>query len=387
MVRSHRLIIVLCTVVLGSAAYGLSVAQPKEYLASATLALRLESQDLDLVRSSPTPPPSADARPSINADQVKRADLIETVKENLGTTLSISVIRSKISARVEPKTNVLIVEARTGDPLFAAQLATAFTRAIANRITRSQRARYRQAGRSIEERLRGLARRRDRPETGLAITNLRERLAQLEALQEFARPVDVLRPAEVPTTPEKPRPIRNAILGLIAGLILGLLAAFAREALDRRVRGTTDLEEQLELPLVGHVSEDALGATPLSLNGRGPLTPADIESFRILRMNLDFMRADEPLRTVMVTSGLPEEGKTSVSVALAGVNVAAGRRTLLLECDLRRPSISERLGVAAQPGLTDYLAGKASPADILQQVKLGDSLGASEDERSSRRRR
>jgi capsular exopolysaccharide synthesis family protein len=96
----------------------------------------------------------------------------------------------------------------------------------------------------------------------------------------------------------------------------------------------------------------------------------DIESFRIIRRNIEQMLARVSSGTILVTSPLPEEGKSTVSASLALTAVAAGRRTLLLEADLRRPTLGKRLGLATKPGLAEYLSGEAEPAEILQALSV-----------------
>jgi succinoglycan biosynthesis transport protein ExoP len=179
--------------------------------------------------------------------------------------------------------------------------------------------------------------------------------------------------ASVPGKPVSPRPVLNTILGLIIGLTLGILAAFVRDTLDRRLRRSAEIQEHLGLPLLGHLSESALGSIPGS-NGGKRLSDPDLESVRILRVNLDFVFNPRP-RSVAVTSGLPEEGKSTVAIALATVSATGGRRTLLVECDLRRPSIAQRLGIVPEPGLTQYLDGVAGLGEIMQEVSLGPALG------------
>jgi capsular exopolysaccharide synthesis family protein len=179
-----------------------------------------------------------------------------------------------------------------------------------------------------------------------------------------------VQPATPPTGTASPRPIRDTGIGLALGLVLALLAAFGRDALDRRLRSSHEVHEELGLPVLGRVSRTAFGYAGLARNGLAPMSDVDFEAFRVLRMNLAYLAKGDPVRSVLVTSGLPEEGKSTVSAALASAAVLAGQRTLLVECDLRRPCFARRFGIQPQPGLADYLVGNANPQDILQTVEL-----------------
>jgi succinoglycan biosynthesis transport protein ExoP len=186
--------------------------------------------------------------------------------------------------------------------------------------------------------------------------------------------VEIVQAATPPTSTASPRPVRNTLIGLALGLVLGLLAAFGRDALDRRVRSSHEVYDELGLPVLGRVSHTALGQPGLVRNGKAPMSDADFEAFRVLRMNLAYLAKGEPVSSVLVTSGLPEEGKSTVSAALASAAVLAGQRTLLVECDLRRPCFAQRFAIQPQPGLTDYLLGNANPQDILQTVELSEPV-------------
>jgi Mrp family chromosome partitioning ATPase len=121
------------------------------------------------------------------------------------------------------------------------------------------------------------------------------------------------------------------------------------------------------------VRTDALGKSP-RLKGVQSAAPIDWELFRILRRNLDFLDPERALRTVAVTSSLPEEGKSTVASFLASASAAAGKPTLLIECDLRRPVLAKRLGIKSAPGLSDYLEGRAQLSDAIQQIGFGDPM-------------
>jgi Mrp family chromosome partitioning ATPase len=154
-------------------------------------------------------------------------------------------------------------------------------------------------------------------------------------------------------------------------LLLGVALAYGRDALDRRLREPTDVEALLEQPVVGIVRGEALGRTFGGRNGTATLSPEDEEPFRVMRQNVRYLTPD-PLRSMLVTSAMPSEGKTTVAICLAAATAAAGKRTLLVECDLRRPTLAARLGLRTVPGLTDYLTQHADWKEVACSVPTLD---------------
>ena len=230
------------------------------------------------------------------------------------------------------------------------------------------------ASRSQYEKLRREAKPGSR--TDFALATLLDRISTLRTLSLTATPARLAESASVPSSPASPKPIRSTIFGGLMGLLLGLGLAFVRNSLDRRLRDSNEIQETLDLPVVGMVRIEALGNAAYVPNGRGPMTDQDVESFRILRTNIEFLDVDTPIKSVLVTSPLPEEGKSTVAASLAAANAAAGKRTLLVECDLRRPSLPERLSINRSPGLSDYLAGQSGAREILQIVTLSEGGAA-----------
>ncbi|WP_215814372.1 polysaccharide biosynthesis tyrosine autokinase [Pimelobacter sp. 30-1] len=165
--------------------------------------------------------------------------------------------------------------------------------------------------------------------------------------------------------PVAPRPRRNLALGLAAGLLLGFGAAVLREVLDTRVKSLDDVAALTDAPTLGTIVADPTTAkTPLLTQIASHAPRA--ESFRVLRTNLQFVDVDNRHKVFVVTSAVPEEGKTSTATNLAISLAQGGTRTLLVGGDLRRPTAAERLGLDGAVGLTDILIGRLSTADATQ---------------------
>lgn len=175
----------------------------------------------------------------------------------------------------------------------------------------------------------------------------------------------VVDPATLPAVPSSPNVPRNLALALGFGLVLGIAAAILRELLDFTVKTQEDLEGVAAPPLLGTVPYDAgIRTQPLvtSLSTHSPRA----EAFRVLRTNLQFVDVDVPDKVFVVTSAVPEEGKTTTSVNLAITMARAGLRTLLVEGDLRRPKASATLGLDHSIGVTTVLLGRVALRDAVQ---------------------
>lgn len=208
-----------------------------------------------------------------------------------------------------------------------------------------------------------------------------QRLQQVQIAEEsepgYAR---ILREASVPMIPGGPKPYRNLLLGLLGGLGLGLVLAFARDKVDNRIHkpdhvaafGVPVLEA---IPDLRSTIKDLFGGAPtVDLSGRdvaadlitahAPLSPAS-ETYRHLRTRVQFSRPGMVVRSVVVTSGGPGEGKSTTAANLAVTFAQAGRRTILIDADLRRPRQHALFGVEGTVGLGQLLAlGDPSPASL-----------------------
>lgn len=292
----------------------------------------------------------------------------ERVRRSLGlSSRSATQIRNETTITAENQTTILDFAVKDRNPRLASRLATEYARQYTIYRSELDTSSLRRALVDVRRRITAL---QTSDKRSPLLTSLNDRETQLqtqEALQT-SRALVVRRAG--PATQVQPKVIRNVIIGLLIGLVLGVMLAFIREALDNRVRSATEIGHDVG-PILGHVRSDAWGKVGVSWNGSAQgMSEADFEAFRILRANLEFLDADRRIQTMMVTSALPEEGKSTVASSLASAYVMAGKRTVLVECDLRRPTLASRTGLDSAPGLTDVLVEKVTLEQAIQRVPV-----------------
>jgi succinoglycan biosynthesis transport protein ExoP len=366
--REQRILIVVIAAVFAGVALWLAERQEPVYEAQAAVQFVDQSQDYLLVGTPVAQQAMPAVRASSEAATATRTAVVSKAAKQLRVKEPVARLRGAVSAKPDLTTGMVVIQASWNDGAFAARLATAVAHAFADAEATKVKGRYAAAARDLRKTIRGLSA-TNATERYSRVLNV-ERLNRIETLQRLSNPASVAKEAVAPSAPVSPRPVRNALLGLLLGLTVGLLAAFIRDALDRRLRGTSEISDELKMPILGHLRAEVLGRTLMSSNGRPALNEADFEGFRILRTNLDFLDVDSPLRSVVITSPLPEEGKSTVAVSLACAYAMAGKRVLLVECDLRRPTLAKRLGIDSQPGITDYLLGQAEPKQVVRTVPV-----------------
>ena len=172
-------------------------------------------------------------------------------------------------------------------------------------------------------------------------------------------------PADAPDFPSAPRKSVNLTMGLLCGLGLGLVLSFLIEALDTNVKTIYDIEERLGLPMLGvvpQVDSKLLSPETFVRDATSPLPGAWsrlAEAYRALRTTILLSRAGTPPQVILISSAKPSEGKTSITTLESIVFALNGSRVLLIDSDLRRPSVHLRFRIANKIGLTSVLTGKS----------------------------
>jgi polysaccharide biosynthesis transport protein len=187
-------------------------------------------------------------------------------------------------------------------------------------------------------------------------------------------------PADAPDFPSSPRKSVNLMLGLLCGLGIGLLLSFMVEALDTNIKTIYDIEERLGLPMLGvvpQVDSKLLSPETFVRDATSPLPGAWsrlAEAYRSLRTTILLSRAGTPPQVILISSAKPSEGKTSITTLESIVFALNGARVLLIDSDLRRPSVHLRFRIANKVGLTSVLTGKAGVEEAIVPVTALPSL-------------
>ena len=196
-----------------------------------------------------------------------------------------------------------------------------------------------------------------------------KRLRDVEVMrQAVPTTATILETAVVPASPIRPQKAQGIALSMLIGLVLGVGFAFLQEFLDDRVNTSEDVERLSGLPTLGVVPTIREEQGRL-LSGQDALSPIT-ESYRSLRTAIHFMSVDTPLRSFLVTSSHSGEGKSVTSVNLAMAMALEGRQVILVDADLRRPSLHRMLSLKDAPGLSSVLAGQATLEEALQQTDV-----------------
>ena len=178
----------------------------------------------------------------------------------------------------------------------------------------------------------------------------------------------VLDYARLPRVPKSPRLMRAGVLFGFFSLIGGILFVFLLDALDRSMKTPEDIESKLQLPFLGTFPRVA-GDERARLVADHPMSAA-AECCRLIRTNLLFSGLARPLNRILVTSPVAREGKTTITLNLGIIMAQAGQKVLVIDGDLRKPSVRAALGISSTVGLTDVLLGTVRLEDAIQPTGI-----------------
>lgn len=171
----------------------------------------------------------------------------------------------------------------------------------------------------------------------------------------------------------QPKPVRDGLLGLVLGLGLGIGLALAAESIDTRMRSGEMVAERLGLPVLGRLAEPPGKLQTLNeLAMLAEPTGLQAESFRMLSTSLNFVNLERGARKLMITSAAPSEGKSTTAANLAIALARAGRHTVLVDLDMRRPYMHRFFDLRGHPGIGDVVVGNAQLEEACVPIVLAE---------------
>jgi capsular exopolysaccharide synthesis family protein len=373
--RRNWVLLLVCFVTVPAVALVYSLLQTPQYTASASLLFGSTSLDQRLQSSSNTEEsdPIRAAATNLKLVSLRRISVL-TAEAIDQPDLTADDVSEKVKVNPEGESDLVSVEATDESPAFAAELANTFARQYIAFRRDSDRGKVARAQDLIDAQLADLSPAVRASEVGDRLEEKKRQLEVVGALQTGN--AELVQPAVSPDSPSSPKTQRNVALGILLGIFLGIGLALLREQLDRRVRDLDDVEEVFGLPVMGTIPQSR---AILKLGPGVELAPTGMEgeAFRMLRANLRYFNVDREITTILITSAAPQDGKTTVSLNVALADARAGERVLLLEADLRRPTLGQNLGLPSQEsGLGLVLAGAHKPADAILNVHGIDLLPA-----------
>lgn len=339
---------------------------------------------------------TSERRASTYSQLLTTEPLLQSVIQKLGLSYGTTKLKSAITARSVRDTTLIKVDVRDTDPPRAARIANTLVQTFAEQNSTLQTSRYAASKESLKQQMavleqqiqqadaglaalgQGANDKAERDRLGTALAQYRQSYANLLQSYEQVRLAEAqgnsnivqVEPAVVPARPIAPRVVLNTVLGDLTGLLIALSLIFFREALDATLKDPEQITAQLGLPILGFVArmKSSERATPIVVaQPRSPVT----EAFRGLRTNLQFSSVDRQLRTLLVTSSDPDEGKSTITANLGAVIAQSGLRVTLVDADLRRPRLHKFFQIANRLGLSElFVRPETAPVEVVQATSV-----------------
>ncbi len=326
----------------------------KSYTATANVAF----QSSTLSEAGLQVTPSSSSEPQREADTevliAHSAEVAQAAARQLHLQADASELLDKVKVEAAPSADVLNILATAPHPREAASLANAFAEQYIAFRAQSQLAGVETAASKLQQQIAAL------PAGSSERVALEQSLQRLSATRAVAGGgATIIGRATAPTSPAGTSLTSTVAIGLLIGLALAFSLVFLLESLDRRIKAIEELEREYRLPALAAIPQSSFRAR------RAEERQEALEPYRILRSALDFAAVARELDTLLVSSAVAGEGKTTVAVDLAHTVALTGRRTVLVELDLRRPTFAEHFELDATRGLTTALTGRGQLSELL----------------------
>ena len=313
------------------------------------------------------------AAPPTDRDVADAAALLDSqenaaaVARKIGYTGTPSDLLGQVSITSKQNEDFVQISTQSGSAQEAAAIANAFATQFVAVLTNSYATQLRDAIRLAQAQL---AKTPPGQAGELSKASLVNQINTLKVEQGVPTTIaQQAAPAQTPTSPSSPKPVRNALFAFLLSLVGAVALAYGLERFNRRLTNPEEVEEAYQAPLLAvlpHVDKPA----PV-LDGSSALSAEFREPFRVLRTNVELASVDAPPRTIVVSSAMPGEGKSTVVRNLALAFHESGKRVAVVDLDLRHPALAALFGVGMAPGMTDVLRHDVGLEDATLEISTG----------------
>jgi polysaccharide biosynthesis transport protein len=365
--RRRAGLILMCVVVATVGAVGISLLQEKQYSASASLLFRNPGFAESLFGNAVTTPATDPTREAATNEKLVGLEILaKRTSENI-KGLTPEEVSDMVSVSASGEADIVSVTATGSDPAEAKGVANTFAHEFITFRAEADKSKLLEAKRLAEEEYSRLSPEQQAGPRGEALSSGAEKLGILSSLQTGN--AELVQPAELPTSPSSPKPMRNGILAALIGLLLGTGLAFFFERLDRRLRDPEEARDAFGLPILATVPESKAIVASNQRTATLELPFMENEAFRMLRAQLRYFNTDRVVQTVAVSSHGAGVGKSTVAWNLGRV-AATSSKAIVVEADLRNPTLSAQHGLRGGPGLAELLTHQVELDAAIQTKPL-----------------
>jgi capsular exopolysaccharide synthesis family protein len=364
-IRRRGLLVALCMVLGAAVALVAAASEQKKYTATATLYFQTVNFDEALFGSaSPVLAPSSDpARQAANDLALARQEAVAQLTAKT-LHLGVTTVTNAVNVSADTGSDLISVNATTIRPRLSAAIATTYARSFVSLRRAADQQDIAAAEKLVQTQIAALGPSRLSGPEGAALRARDDQLKILASLQ--TGDVQVVQNAATPSVPSSPQPKHDGLIGGGLGLLVGIALLLMLERLDQRIRDVDEFEELLGLPVLAIVPQNrsfGAGEPAAALPG------GSTEVFYLVRAKLRYFNVDRQIRSVLVTSAAPRDGKTTISWHLGIAAGASGQgRVLLVEADLRHPTMVSERYLLPGPGLTEVLTGEVELEDAISTI-------------------
>jgi len=369
--RRRWWILALCVIVGGGSAFALARHARKQYSSTGSVLFQASQLDEKLFGTTYSPVyVDPDRQAQTNLNLVTLPVVAQGASAALGGTPTAPAIAHAITALADGNSSIVNVTAQEPSPALAARVVNGYLNAFVAYRREAEQSQAYGAADLVQAQLSSLERSSPRSSQ---VASLQQRITSLRVLASLQTgDVQVAQTGQPPTVASSPSIKKDTAFGLIFGLLVGILGIALAERLDRALVDAEDAEAAFGLPVLGLVPTSRGFEQARGSRASRALTTGESEVFRLLRARLRYFNVDKDVTTILVTSAAPADGKSTVAWHLArtAAELAPDASVLLLEADLRRPSLARASGLPAVPGLSELLSHEASFEGSVQRVPV-----------------